>query len=42
MEADPLIGFKIMTYLVQVVGYRYKQMQEEVVKFVGINMMNSW
>lgn len=42
MESDPVIGFKIMSYLVQVVGYRYKQMQEEVVKFVGINMMNSW
>jgi len=42
MAVDPAIGFKIMTYLVQVVGYRYKQMQEEVVKFVGINMMNSW
>ncbi len=42
MSADPVIGFKIMAYLVQVVGYRYKQMQEEVVKFIGINMMNSW
>lgn len=42
MASDTEIGFKIMRYLVQVVGYRFKQMQEEVVKFLGINMMNSW
>jgi CRP-like cAMP-binding protein len=42
MNSDPMIGYKIMTYLVQVVGYRFKQMQDEVVKFLGINMMNSW
>ncbi|MBA3012011.1 MAG: cyclic nucleotide-binding domain-containing protein [Proteobacteria bacterium] len=42
MADDTDIGFKIMGYLVQVVGYRFKQMQEEVVKFMGINMMNSW
>ncbi|MCK5162802.1 MAG: cyclic nucleotide-binding domain-containing protein [Desulfobacula sp.] len=42
MAQDTAIGFKIMRYLVQVVGYRFKQMQEEVAKFIGINMMNSW
>ena len=42
MVSDTDIGFKIMGYLVQVVGFRFKQMQEEVVKFIGINMMNSW
>jgi len=42
MASDTDIGFKIMGYLVQVLGYRFKQMQEEVVKFLGINMMNSW
>jgi CRP-like cAMP-binding protein len=42
MGSDTDIGFKMMGYLVQVVGYRFKQMQEEVVKFLGINMMNSW
>jgi len=42
MNSDPVIGYKIMTYLVQVLGYRFKQMQEEVAKFLGINMMNSW
>ena len=42
MVSDTDIGFKIMRYLLQVVGFRFKQMQEEVVKFMGINMMNSW
>ncbi|SMD05934.1 Cyclic nucleotide-binding domain-containing protein [Desulfocicer vacuolatum DSM 3385] len=42
MSSDPVIGYKVMTYLVQVVGFRFKQMQEEVAKFIGINMMNSW
>jgi len=42
MASDTDIGFKLMGYIVQVVGYRFKQMQEEVVKFMGINMMNSW
>ncbi len=42
MAEDHTIGFKIMSYVVQVVGYRFKQMKEEVAKFMGINMMNSW
>ncbi len=42
MAEDNEIGFKIMSYIVQVVGYRFKQMKEEVAKFMGINMMNSW
>lgn len=42
MSEDREIGFKIMHYLVQVLGFRFKQMQDEVAKFMGINMMNSW
>jgi len=42
MVSNTDIGFKIMGYLLQVVGFRFKQMQEEVAKFIGINMMNSW
>lgn len=41
-ESQPEIGYKAMRYLVQVLGFRFKQMQEEVAKFIGINMMNSW
>jgi CRP-like cAMP-binding protein len=42
MEKDTSIGFKMMRYMVQVVGYRFTQMKEEVAKFMGINLMNSW
>ena len=42
MAQDTAIGFKIMSYIVQVVGYRFSQMKEGVAKFMGINMMNSW
>ncbi|MCF6246095.1 MAG: hypothetical protein L3J69_01915 [Desulfobacula sp.] len=42
MEEDTALGFKIMRYIVQVVGYRFSQMKEETAKFMGINMMNSW
>ncbi len=42
MASDTDIGFEIMGYLVRVVGFRFIQMQEEVAKFIGINMMNSW
>ena len=42
MDSNPVIGYKIVKYIVQVVGFRFKQMQDEVAKFVGMNMMNSW
>ncbi len=42
MEADTTIGYKLMRYMLQVVGFRSKQFQDEVVKFMGIDMMNSW
>lgn len=41
-DASPEIGYKIMRYLLQVLGFRFKQMQDEVAKVIGINMMNSW
>ncbi|MFO7885166.1 MAG: cyclic nucleotide-binding domain-containing protein [Desulfobacteraceae bacterium] len=42
MERNTSIGYKIMKYTVKVVGFRFKQFQDEVVKFMGMNMMNSW
>ena len=42
MDANPVIGHTIMRYLVQVVGFRFKQMQDQVVRFMGANIMNSW
>ncbi len=42
MESDTDIGYKIMKYLVQVVGYRFNQFRDEVAKFMGLGIMNSW
>ncbi len=42
MAEDKEIGFKIMYYLVQVIGFRFKQMQDHVAKIIGIGMINSW
>jgi CRP-like cAMP-binding protein len=42
MDTDPKIGYKIMRYLVQVVGHRFNQFQNKMAKFVGIGLMNSW
>ena len=42
MESEPALGLKLMKYVVQVVGFRFKQFQDEVAKFMGIGMMNTW
>ncbi|WP_022667556.1 cyclic nucleotide-binding domain-containing protein [Desulfospira joergensenii] len=42
MTQNREIGFKIMHYLVLVLGFRFKQMQDQVGRFMGVNMMNSW
>ena len=42
MDAEAQIGYKIMKYLVKVVGFRFNQFQEEIAKFKGIELMNSW
>ena len=42
MESEAQIGYKIMKYMVQVVGFRFNQFQEKMAKFVGIGLMNSW
>ncbi|MCF8044902.1 MAG: cyclic nucleotide-binding domain-containing protein [Desulfarculaceae bacterium] len=42
MDADNRIGYNLMKYMVQVVGFRFKQFQDEVAKFTGIGMLNTW
>jgi CRP-like cAMP-binding protein len=42
MESDTDLGYKIMRYMVQVVGYRFMQFQEKVARSAGIDLMNSW
>jgi tmRNA-binding protein len=42
MEKDMVIGFKIMRYIVHVLGYLFAQIKEDLARVKGINMMNSW
>ncbi|MBN2031919.1 MAG: cyclic nucleotide-binding domain-containing protein [Deltaproteobacteria bacterium] len=41
-EEDPLLGYKVMSGLVVVIGDHFHQLQEEVVKRRGQDMMNQW
>lgn len=41
-ESDPLMGYRVMSYLVQVVGFRFQQFQEELAKQKGHDIMHSW
>jgi CRP-like cAMP-binding protein len=41
-KKDPELGYKVMTSLLQVIGNRFHQLQEEVVKRRGRDMMNQW
>jgi CRP-like cAMP-binding protein len=41
-EKDPELGYRVMSGLVRVIGSRFHQLQEEVVKSRGQDMMNQW
>ncbi len=41
-EEDPQMGYKVLSYLIKVVGYRFHQFQEEVSKQRGHYIMHSW
>jgi CRP-like cAMP-binding protein len=41
-EKDPELGYRVMNSLLQVIGNRFHQLQEEVVKRRGQEMMNQW
>lgn len=41
-EKDPELGYRVMTELLRVIGDRFDQLQEEVVKRRGQDMMNQW
>lgn len=41
-EEDPLAGYRFMSYLIKVVGYRFHQFQDEVAKHRGEYMMGGW
>lgn len=41
-EKEPELGYLVMRKLLQVVGHRFHQLQEEVVKRIGQDAMNRW
>ncbi len=41
-EEDPLTGYRFMTYMVTVVGYRFHQFQDQVAKTTGESLMSGW
>jgi len=41
-EKDPELGYRVMSRLLRVIGNRFDQLQEEVVKRRGQDMMNQW
>ncbi len=41
-DQDSLMGYRIMSYLVKVVGYRFQQFQDELAEQKGHDIMHSW
>ncbi len=41
-EKDTSMGYQIMSYLIKVLGYRFQQFQDELVKHKGHDIMHSW
>lgn len=41
-EAEPEIGYRFLSYLITVVGYRFHQFQDHVAKHMGEDMMSGW
>jgi len=41
-ESDPLMGYRFMSYMITVVGYRFHQFQDAVAKTMGEAMMSGW
>jgi CRP-like cAMP-binding protein len=41
-EKDPVMGYKFMSYMVIVVGYRFQQFQDVVAKIMGDKLAGRW
>jgi CRP-like cAMP-binding protein len=41
-EDDSLMGYRFMSYMVTVVGYRFQQFQDVVAKTMGDTMISGW
>lgn len=41
-EQDAVVGFKVMDYLLRAVGKQFEQLQDEIAKDRGIEVMSQW
>ena len=41
-ENDPKMGYRFMSYMITVVGYRFHQFQDVVAKTMGDSMISGW
>ena len=41
-NADPLMGYRFMSYMITVVGFRFQQFQDHVAKNMGEDLMFGW
>ncbi len=41
-EKDPVIGFEVMAYLLGAVGQQFEQLQDEIAKHRGQEIMSDW
>ncbi|MFP4427988.1 MAG: Crp/Fnr family transcriptional regulator [Desulfovermiculus sp.] len=41
-EQDTDMGYKILSFMIKVVGYRFHEFQDELAKHLGENIINAW
>lgn len=41
-EKDPTIGLEVMSYLMEAVGQQFEQLQDEIAKYRGHEIMSNW
>jgi hypothetical protein len=41
-EDDPVIGYRFLTFMIAVLGYRFIQLEETVAKMIGHGMITGW
>ena len=41
-EKDSVMGYKLMSYLIKIVGYRFQQFQDQIAKIKGHDIIHSW
>ena len=41
-EQDKDIGYKILSYMIKVVGYRFHEFQDELARHLGEDIINAW